>query len=108
VGSSIAYCAVKAGIDVMTKSLARALAPRVRVLGEAPGSVDTGFVPGRGADFNEKTSATTPLKRVATAYDVAAAILSCATHLGFSTGTTSRSMAAGPSEGSSPAPAPAT
>ena len=88
VGSSIAYCATKAGIDVMTKSLARALAPLVRVLGVAPGVVDTGFVPGRGADFNEKTSATTPLKRVATADDVAAAILSCATHLRFSTGTT--------------------
>lgn len=87
-GSSIAYCAVKAGIDVMTKSLARALAPQVRVLAVAPGVVDTGFVPGRGADFNAKTSATTPLKRVATADDVAGAILSCATHLTFSTGTT--------------------
>jgi 3-oxoacyl-[acyl-carrier protein] reductase len=87
-GSSIAYCAAKAGIDVMTKSLARALAPQVRVLGVSPGVVDTGFVPGRGADFNEKTAASTPLKRVAAANDVAAAILSCATHLGFSTGTT--------------------
>ena len=36
-GSSIAYCAVKAGIDVMTKSLARALAPAVRVLAVSPG-----------------------------------------------------------------------
>jgi len=87
-GSSIAYCATKAGIDVMTKSLARSLAPEVRVLGVSPGVVDTGFVPGRGADFNAKTAATTPLKRVATADDVAAAILSCATHLTFSTGTT--------------------
>jgi 3-oxoacyl-[acyl-carrier protein] reductase len=87
-GSSIAYCATKAGIDVMTKSLARALAPEVRVLGVSPGVVDTGFVSGRGADFNERTAATTPLKRVATADDVAAAILSCATHLTFSTGTT--------------------
>jgi 3-oxoacyl-[acyl-carrier protein] reductase len=87
-GSSIAYCAAKAGIDVMTKSLGRALAPEIRVLGVSPGVVDTGFVPGRGADFNAKTSATTPLKRVATADDVAAAILACATHLGFSTGTT--------------------
>lgn len=86
-GSSIAYCAAKAGIDVMTKSLARVLAPEVRVLGVSPGVVDTGFVPGRGADFNAKTSATTPLKRVATADDVAQAILACATHLGFSTGT---------------------
>lgn len=86
-GSSIAYCATKAGIDVMTKSLARALAPEIRVLGVSPGVVDTGFVPGRGADFNAKTSATTPLKRIASADDVAYAILACATHLGFSTGS---------------------
>lgn len=86
-GSSIAYCATKAGIDVMTKSLARALAPEVRVLAVSPGVVDTGFVPGRDTDFNAKTAATTPLKRVASADDVAAAILSCATHLIFSTGT---------------------
>jgi 3-oxoacyl-[acyl-carrier protein] reductase len=88
IGSSIAYCAVKAGIDVMTKSLARALAPQVRVLAVAPGVVDTGFVPGRGADFNEKTASTTPLKRIGKADDIAAAILSCATHLTFSTGMT--------------------
>jgi 3-oxoacyl-[acyl-carrier protein] reductase len=88
VGSSIVYCVTKAGIDVMTKSLARALAPEIRVLAVAPGVVDTGFVPGRGADFNARTAATTPLQRVATALDVAAAILSCATHLTFSTGTT--------------------
>ena len=88
IGSSIAYCAAKAGIDVMTKALARALAPKVRVLAVSPGVVDTGFVPGRGPDFNEKTSASTPLKRIATADDIAAAIVACATHLGFSTGTT--------------------
>jgi 3-oxoacyl-[acyl-carrier protein] reductase len=87
-GSSIAYCATKAGIDVMTKSLARALAPTVRVLGVAPGVVDTGFVPGRGAEFNAKTAASTPLRRVATADDVAQAVLACATTLRFSTGTT--------------------
>ncbi len=88
IGSSIAYCAVKAGIDVMTKSLARVLAPEVRVLAVAPGVVDTGFVPGRGADFNAKTAATTPLQRIATADDIASAILACATQLGFATGTT--------------------
>jgi len=88
IGSSIAYCAAKAGIDVMTKALARALAPQVRVLAVSPGVVDTGFVPGRGADFNDKVSASTPLKRIATADDIAAAIVACATHLGYSTGTT--------------------
>jgi 3-oxoacyl-[acyl-carrier protein] reductase len=88
IGSSIAYCAAKAGIDVMTKSLARVLAPEVRVLAVAPGVVDTSFVPERGADFNTKTAATTPLKRIATADDIASAILACATQLGFATGTT--------------------
>jgi 3-oxoacyl-[acyl-carrier protein] reductase len=88
IGSSIAYCAAKAGIDVMTKSLARVLAPEVRVLAVAPGVVDTSFVPGRGADFNAKTAATTPLKRIATAEDIASAIVACATQLGFATGTT--------------------
>jgi 3-oxoacyl-[acyl-carrier protein] reductase len=88
IGSSIAYCAAKAGIDVMTKSLARVLAPEVRVLAVAPGVVDTGFVPGRSANFNVKTAATTPLKRIASAADIASAILACATQLGFATGTT--------------------
>ncbi|MGO4126906.1 SDR family NAD(P)-dependent oxidoreductase [Inquilinus sp. YAF38] len=86
VGSSIAYCAAKAGIDVMTKALARVLAPEVRVLAVSPGVVDTNFVRGRGADFNDKVSASTPLKRIADADDVAAAITACATLLGYSTG----------------------
>jgi 3-oxoacyl-[acyl-carrier protein] reductase len=85
-GSSIAYCAVKAGIDVMTKSLARVMAPEVRVLAVSPGVVDTEFVAGRGPEFNAKTAAATPLKRVATADDVGAAIMACITMLGYSTG----------------------
>ena len=86
VGSSIAYCAAKAGIDVMTKALARVLAPDVRVLAVSPGVVDTHFVPGRGANFNDKVSASTPLRRIAQADDIAAAITACATMLGYSTG----------------------
>lgn len=87
VGSNIAYCAVKAGIDVMTRSLARALAPAVRVMAVSPGVVDTDFVPGRDASFNEKVGATIPLKRIATAGDVADAIVACATTLRYSTGS---------------------
>ena len=87
-GSNIAYGAAKAGIDVMGKSLARALAPEVRVMTVSPGVVATGFVPGRGAEFNEKAAASTPLKRVASAEDVAEAVLACATHLSYSTGAT--------------------
>lgn len=88
VGSSIAYCAAKAGIDVMTKALGRALAPQVRVLAVSPGVVDTQFVPGRNEDFNAKVAASTPLGRIAEANEIAAAILACATMLTYSTGHT--------------------
>lgn len=88
IGSNIAYCAAKAGLDVMAASLGRALAPRIRVLNVSPGVVDTSFVPGRGADFNDKVAASTPLGRIGTPDDIADAVLACATHLKFSTGTT--------------------
>lgn len=87
IGSNVAYCAVKAGIDVMTKSLARALAPAIRVMAVSPGVVATDFVPGRGAEALAKIAPTVPLKRVGTARDVARAILACATHLDYSTGS---------------------
>ena len=88
VGSNIAYCGAKAGIDIMTTSLGRALAPQIRVLAVSPGVVDTEFVPGRGQDFKERTAQATPLKRLTTPLDVAEAILAGATLLKFSTGTT--------------------
>ncbi|HEX4333585.1 MAG TPA: SDR family oxidoreductase [Usitatibacter sp.] len=86
-GSNLAYSASKAGVDVMGKALARAFAPKVRVLTVSPSAVDAStFVPGRGAEFNDKAAAATPLKRIATPDDVAAAIEACATTLRFSTG----------------------
>jgi 3-oxoacyl-[acyl-carrier protein] reductase len=87
VGSNLAYAAIKAGIDTMTKSLARALAPAVRVMAVSPGVVATDFVPGRDAAALEKVAGTIPLKRVATAEDVGRAIAACATHLTYSTGS---------------------
>ena len=86
-GSSIAYCASKAALDTMGLSLARVLAPEVRVIGVSPAAVATGFVPGRGREGVEKQAASTPLKTVAEADDVALAILSAVTHLRLSTGT---------------------
>jgi len=56
------------------------------VMTVSPGVVDSGFVPGRGADFNAKAGAATPLKRIGTPDDVAAAIEACATSLRFATG----------------------
>ncbi|MCA9031697.1 MAG: SDR family NAD(P)-dependent oxidoreductase, partial [Planctomycetaceae bacterium] len=40
-GSSIAYCASKGALNTMTKSLARVLAPEVRVNAVCPGPIDT-------------------------------------------------------------------
>jgi 3-oxoacyl-[acyl-carrier protein] reductase len=44
VGSSIAYAASKAALNSMTKSLARTLAPKIRVVSVSPGYVDTAFL----------------------------------------------------------------
>ena len=88
VGSNVAYCAAKAGLDVMAVSLGRALAPDIRVINVSPGAVDTSFVPGRDQAWNDKTAQTTPLKRLGTPEDMAAAIEACATTLKFATGTT--------------------
>ena len=86
-GSNLAYAAAKAGVDASTKALAKTLGPQIRVLAVSPGVVDTGFVPGRDAGFNERVGATLPLKRVGTAVDVAAAIAACATSLRYATGS---------------------
>jgi len=86
-GSNLAYVAAKAGVDVLTKSLAKALAPQVRVIAVSPGVVDSSFVPGRGADFNDKAAATIPLKRIGVVEDIASAIEACATTMRFATGS---------------------
>jgi 3-oxoacyl-[acyl-carrier protein] reductase len=86
-GSSVAYCAAKAGLDAMGMALARALAPAIRVLTVSPGLVDTDFVPGRTKEIREKQGRATPLGRVCTADDVAQVVLACATTLAYSTGS---------------------
>ncbi len=43
-GSSLIYVAAKAALAGITKALARALAPEIRVNAIAPGFIDTGFV----------------------------------------------------------------
>jgi 3-oxoacyl-[acyl-carrier protein] reductase len=86
-GSNIAYGASKAAVDTMTMSLARVLAPQVRVLAVAPAAVDTGFVPGRGRAAIEKQAAGTPLRVVVHPDDVAVTIIGIVTHLRIATGT---------------------
>ena len=88
IGSNVAYCASKAGLDIMANSLGRALAPEIRIVSVSPGAVDTTFVPGRDAVWNAKQASTTPLKRIGTPDDVAGVVEACATTMKFVTGTT--------------------
>jgi 3-oxoacyl-[acyl-carrier protein] reductase len=76
-GSSIAYAASKAGLDTLTKSLARALAPsRIRVNAVAPGLLGTGF--GGGfitPDVLEQIGRVTPIGRPVRPEEVADAVV---------------------------------
>ena len=85
-GSNVAYCASKAALDSMTKSLARALAPEIRVVSVSPGLVDTDFVKNLDKKWRDEQAARTPLRRLATADEIGAAALAVATHLKYSTG----------------------
>ena len=69
-GSSIPYAASKAALNCMTKSLARAFAPKVRVNAVAPGPILTRWLKGH-EDAVEASVKITPLKRAATPDDVA-------------------------------------
>ena len=85
-GSNIMYCASKAAVDNMTRSLARALAPAIRVLSVSPGLADTDFVKSMEQGWRDEQSSRTPLRRLALPEEVAAAVFAAATHLTFTTG----------------------
>lgn len=72
-GSSIPYAASKGALNTMTKSLAKSLAPRIRVNAVAPGPVTTRWLAGR-EDMIERYVALTPLERAAGPEDVADAV----------------------------------
>ena len=86
-GSNIMYCASKAAVDNMTKSLARALAPAVRVLSVSPGLADTDFVKALDQGWRDEQAGRTPLARLALPREVGAAVVAAATHLTFTTGS---------------------
>ena len=79
-GSSIAYGASKAGLVNLTKSLARALAPHVRVNAVAPGLVDSPWTKGWPEDRKERTKERTLLERLVQPEEIAHAILFLAVH----------------------------
>jgi 3-oxoacyl-[acyl-carrier protein] reductase len=86
-GSNVAYCASKAALDSLTRSLARALAPAIRVLSIAPGMVEGEYTQRFDPAMLEEQRRRTPLQRIATNDDVADAVLAAATLLTFSTGS---------------------
>lgn len=91
-GSSIPYCCTKAALDNLTVSLARTLAPQIRVNAIAPG-----FIAGRwtqaglGSKYEEIKLAyekTLPLGRVCEPRDIADGIMSLVTGSSMLTGQT--------------------
>ncbi|MDT3442170.1 MULTISPECIES: SDR family NAD(P)-dependent oxidoreductase [unclassified Pseudofrankia] len=86
-GSNVIYCASKAALDTMTKSLARALAPQIRVLSVSPGLVDTEFVASLDEAWRDEQAARTPLGRLVTPAEVAAAVVAVVRDLPTTTGT---------------------
>lgn len=85
-GSNVAYCASKAAMDNMTLSLARALAPQIRVLSVAPGLVDTQFTAQWDPEVKKRYLERTALGRLPTPEDIGRAVLAASTHLTCTTG----------------------
>jgi NAD(P)-dependent dehydrogenase (short-subunit alcohol dehydrogenase family) len=76
VGSSVAYAASKGALNTMTISLARSLAPKIRVNAICPGFIDTPwFTKGVGAQaaaaLRDSVAKQSPLKAASTAEDIA-------------------------------------
>ncbi len=105
IGSSVPYAASKGAMNTLTLSLARSLAPKIRVNAICPGFIDTPwFEKGPSANSLERlrqgVAASTPLKVASKAEDIAAAavflaspasrhvtgetlLVDAGTHLGF-------------------------
>ena len=78
------YCSSKAALHMLTKVMAKALAPEIAVNAVAPGMIDLGDK--SAAAFMKKTAKQTPMLRSGTAADIAAAVMFFATAPQFITG----------------------
>jgi 3-oxoacyl-[acyl-carrier protein] reductase len=83
------FAAVKGGVLAFSKSLARSVAPRVRVNVLAPGWIETAFSAGLDDRARQAVADSTPLKRWGTPGDVAgAAVFLASPAAAFLTGQT--------------------
>ena len=78
------YCSSKAALHMLTKVMAKALAPAITVNCVAPGMIDLGEK--AAADFMKRMAKQTPMQRNGTAADVSAVILFFASAPHFITG----------------------
>jgi 3-oxoacyl-[acyl-carrier protein] reductase/pteridine reductase len=78
------YCSSKAAVHMLTKVMAKALAPEIAVNVVAPGMIDLGEK--AAAAFMRKMAKQTPMRRNGTAADIAAAVIFFATAPHFVTG----------------------
>jgi NAD(P)-dependent dehydrogenase (short-subunit alcohol dehydrogenase family) len=78
------YCSSKAALHMLTKVMAKALAPRIAVNAVAPGMIDLGEK--SAAAFMKRMAKQTPMQRNGRADEIAAAVLFFATAPQFITG----------------------
>jgi len=84
-GSSIAYAASKGGLITMTKSLAKAFAPEIRVNAVCPGVIISRWLDDH-QEMIDKAIKITPLRRASTTDDIADVITFLACDAGMMTG----------------------
>ena len=87
-GSSIPYATSKAGVINLTRSLARTLAPEIRVNAVAPGFVDSPWNKDWPADRKVQSIERTPLKRACRPEDIAEVIFFLCANAAMVTGQT--------------------
>jgi len=85
-GSSIAYCASKAAILSLTRSLAIAFAPEVQVNAVSPGGIEATRWSVGQEEFNEMGRRLTPMKRLASVEDIAEVVVFLGAGRHFMTG----------------------
>lgn len=84
-GSSVAYASSKAALNMMTVTLARALAPNIRVVSVSPGYADTAFLD-RTPEQKEQSASASLIRGPVTPQQMGSAIVALAALFPMTTG----------------------